>query len=279
MALKAYVDDSADEDWYVLGGFVAAPEAWEAFAAEWEPLVQPFGILQPNGRYEFKMTDMAALPERMARVVSFYRVIEKHLPVAISVSFNKKDLASAIDRFGDTVYDLEDWRNPFAYAYRALTDRINLQRAQSPWINTADVVDFHFDQTGESKKVRNGWLESLSNLGPENNRLHGNIPEFEDSQNVVALQAADFWAWWVRVWARASGGHALHAGTFPWTHDLQKPQRFGMHGNEDDIIHGLANLIAHRFPDHEALHISPKAALSSEIGDKMTADQLARRVQ
>jgi hypothetical protein len=30
--------------------------------------------------------------------------------------------------------------------------------------------------------------------------LYGKTPDFADDLEIVALQAADFWAWWVREW-------------------------------------------------------------------------------
>jgi hypothetical protein len=78
--LQAFIDESVDPAGvFVLAGYIASTESWMAFSREWEKLLRPFGTVREDGRYHFKMHEMAANPERMARVPIFFRVIEDHV--------------------------------------------------------------------------------------------------------------------------------------------------------------------------------------------------------
>jgi hypothetical protein len=63
---------------FVLAGHIASDDPWARFLKEWDDLL-PFGVLAENGKYHFKMSQMAATPERMERVPAFYWVIEKYV--------------------------------------------------------------------------------------------------------------------------------------------------------------------------------------------------------
>jgi len=83
MVFQAFIDDSYTPDGeFVLAGHVATAESWVAFAKEWEELL-PFGTIAPNGKFHFKMSEMAALPERMERLPAFWRAIQNHVAALI----------------------------------------------------------------------------------------------------------------------------------------------------------------------------------------------------
>jgi len=66
MVLQAYIDDSYKRNGeFVLAGHIATAESWAKFAKEWEALLPSAGTLASNGNYHFKMSEMAANPERM----------------------------------------------------------------------------------------------------------------------------------------------------------------------------------------------------------------------
>jgi hypothetical protein len=77
---QAFIDDSRTKPSgeFVLGGHVAPAEKWVAFSGEWEGLL-PLGTRAKNGKFHFKMAEMAKSPERMARVPRFYELIEKYV--------------------------------------------------------------------------------------------------------------------------------------------------------------------------------------------------------
>jgi len=88
---QAFIDDSYDSDGtFVLAGFIAPESHWAAFSKQWEKMLA-HGILDKNGYY-FKMAEMAWLPERRERVSGFFRVIEEHVTLGVSVVIDTQDL-------------------------------------------------------------------------------------------------------------------------------------------------------------------------------------------
>ena len=58
VVLQAFIDDSYDDDVFVLAGYIASEEAWANFAKDWEDLLQ-WGTLKSDGQRHFKMSEMA----------------------------------------------------------------------------------------------------------------------------------------------------------------------------------------------------------------------------
>jgi hypothetical protein len=65
MNLPAFVDESIDQDAFVMAGYVARDEQWAKFSAEWEEML-PMAVLNARN----KMAQMAGNDERMARVAA-----------------------------------------------------------------------------------------------------------------------------------------------------------------------------------------------------------------
>ncbi len=61
-------------------------------------------------------------------------------------------------------------------------------------------IDFIFDKAGESKAILEVWGDYIKNRPDEIRQYYGATPRFEDDEEFKPLQAADFWAWWVRRW-------------------------------------------------------------------------------
>jgi hypothetical protein len=84
LEFQAFVDGSATPNGdFVLAGHIATAEAWAHFAKEWEELL-PFGTLAKNGKYHFKMSEMARSEGGIERTGPFYRLIEKYAVVSIA---------------------------------------------------------------------------------------------------------------------------------------------------------------------------------------------------
>ena len=100
MVLQAYIDDSFDDRYFVLAGYIAAAEQWAQFSQEWEKMLEPFGILDSDGTYQFKMQEMAKTAERMSRVNGFRDIITRHTigSVASVVDLDMLSRALAKDR-------------------------------------------------------------------------------------------------------------------------------------------------------------------------------------
>lgn len=205
MVWQAFIDDSYKLDGYfVLAGYVATAERWAAFAKEWEALLPTHGILAGNGNYHFKMSAMAS-PERRERVSAFYRVIEDHAQLSVAVVLRISDLKAAFARISIPDLDYFDWgaaRNNYIYVFRLLFDLFHYRKDVLKKIIPLDEkVDFIFDKQAEQKQILASWDRYADPYAFEVRKLLGAHPRFEDDQEFLPLQAADFWAWWVRKWA------------------------------------------------------------------------------
>lgn len=153
-AYQAYIDDSrAEGGTFVLAGHVASADAWEDFSREWEQML-PLGLRDENG-FHFKMSEMAYLEERMARVPGFYRIIEKHVLFSISCKIEVSELERARRRIciprlsgsSRVVVDWGAWYNPYTMAFRGLLDMFNSNREEvAELLPPNEPVDFIFDE-------------------------------------------------------------------------------------------------------------------------------------
>jgi hypothetical protein len=202
--LQAFIDDSYDDGGvFVLAGYVATPDAWAAFSKEWEEML-PFGVRDARG-FHFKMSEMAANAERMARVPGFFRIIERHALMGLSCAYNTADLAWARRRMWSPRVRI-DWgmlENRYLFASRALLDMFHTHKAEVTRIIPLEAkVDFIFDQQTEQREIHDAWDRYIAGRPKGLNERYGAIPRFEDDREFLPLQAADFWAWWVRKWYR-----------------------------------------------------------------------------
>lgn len=79
-------------------------------------------------------------------------------------------------------------------------DAFHVQRKVVEDIPLDEKIDFIFDNQGEKSYILAAWDEVVEAHPPEIRKLFGATPRFEDDQEFLPLQAADFWAWWVREW-------------------------------------------------------------------------------
>jgi hypothetical protein len=98
------------------------------------------------------------------------------------------------------VIDWKDFDKPFCVAFRALLDKFSGNRAMiSDEIPETEKIDFYFDNQSEKSIILSTWDDYFQNH-PDAQRCFGATPRFEDDEDFLPLQAADFWAWWVRKW-------------------------------------------------------------------------------
>jgi hypothetical protein len=257
MNLQAFVDESADTKFFVLAGCVSSPQKWSEFSSEWEKRL-PFATLQPNNKYRFKMSEMA-MNGRIEDVAYFYRAIEEFAELAISVVFDISHLENALRRI--TVPGLRinwaGWKNPYLVGFRTLTDVINRRRNElSPALSLYDKIDFYFDERVEKLRVIWAWDRIAAKLPPEDAILYSKTPRFENDEEYLPLQAADFWAWWVRRWAR-NGSSPDPSDGFPWSFDAKKPARLMITFDEEEFIEYLVNESQSMLPKGKSFTIAP----------------------
>jgi hypothetical protein len=211
MALKyqAFIDGSArppDGD-FVLGGYIAPAETWAQFSKDWKELLPRFGTRAKNGKFHFKMSEMARSPGGLERAKLFHAVIEKYPLIAISCRMNLTDFAQALRRADvlcsrlNIANDFRRWGNPYFFLFRMLVDRFHEQREKfQEGIPLSEKIDFIFDDQTEKSFILAAWDEIVEGQPEETQKYYGATPRFESDQDFLPIQAADFWAWWVREW-------------------------------------------------------------------------------
>lgn len=204
MTLQAFIDESETEGgFFVLGGYIATAESWSSFAGEWETLLRKYGRQKKDGRYHFKMKEMARVADSAKRTELFFRVIEDHVIGWVSARINKPDLKKAISRI--VVPGLEiDWgsyANPYFITFRCLVDMFHIHRPEMvEAMPLGEKIDFFFDDRTDKKPILDMWENYIAARPDAIKEYYGAMPRFEDDMDFLPLQAADYWAWWVRKW-------------------------------------------------------------------------------
>jgi hypothetical protein len=249
LVLHAFIDDSWDSanngGTFVLAGYIAFPEAWAKFAKEWEEML-PHATLNSDDHYHFKMSEMAKSPERLSRVPGFYRIIERHVLASISCVVNVIDLERAKNRV--VVINAQiDWgwmNNNYKFGFRALVDvfhRDKLGAEIAKVIPSDEQIDFIFDNQTEKKSILETWQEYIATRTPEQRAMYGASPRFEDDIESLQLQAADFWAWWVRKWSRDGQPYSTDGRKFEHWEEQRSIPNIMISFTEDQIFETLIN--------------------------------------
>jgi hypothetical protein len=264
MVLQAFIDESIDEGaTFVLGGCISTAESWAAFSGEWEELLPGFGVLDSNGRYSFKMKEMAALQERMDRVVAFYRVIEKHVLGLVSVKINIAELERAKSRIFVPNAIIEwDKFHPYMVAYRYLLDKFHIERPKmTQAIPLNEKIDFYFDERAEKKVIISTWDDYVSKRPDAVRDFYGATPRFEDDNDFLPLQAADFWVWWVRKWYAEGTPEKIMKRDFGEFQHMGIPGKgtliVNMAVGEDDMVGNFVRMIRDRVGPERPIIVQP----------------------
>lgn len=247
MVYQAYVDDSHDDDYFILGGFVAKPDTWARFSKEWEAILD-FAMIGPNGKHIFKMSEMVD-NQRMDIVPAFYRIIESHDLVALSCRIRISDIQKAKDRIS-VPYTWIRWDNftsPYLIAVLSLMDNFQRNREVfSEEIPKEEKIEFIFDDQSEKRIILSMWDDYLARR-PEHHGKFWAKPRFEDDSKCVPLQAADFLAWWVRKWASEGRGPTYFE--FPWRRKEGRVKWIGIEITEEHLVDALKMAIICELPN------------------------------
>lgn len=256
MVLQAFIDDSYEPEAgaYVLAGYVASAERWAAFSREWELALPKWGRLNEKGRFHFKMSEMSG---RMSNVAGMYRIIEDHVDLAVSIAFIKEDFHIARAR----LYLIDgrglDWDevgyNYYMFAFYCLMDTFHTAHTQElkTLIPENERVDFYFDDQREKGQILRTWDRYMDARPPEIRDTFGRTPRFEDDSDFLPLQAADFWAWWIREWnTSGEAGPDMNYVEFKhWRADPTKPPRLQIRPLQDGIVEVFVRLIKAAAPE------------------------------
>lgn len=234
--LQAHVDASTEGgELFVLAGYIAPAEAWASFSDDWQAELD-----RPQKLRAFKMKDQAR--NHWRRTERFYRVIEKHVTMAVSVTIRIPDLERIVSEahWPPQLETVDQLKNPYFYAFQLLLSNFGVHQEEA---GIREKVDFIFDDQTEREVIYRNWLRLKASITGRAAEMMGDDPVFKDDEEVLPLQAADLWAWWVRHWAVNDGhpepGMQLE---FPW-----KPERdilrMGYDVSADDIRDNLQRVL------------------------------------
>lgn len=243
---QAYIDDSYDKNGdFVLAGYIASTENWEAFSQEWEAML-PYGVLNKYNNFHFKMSEMAQSADRMERVSGFYRIIENHVKMGIVCKINSRDLERARQRLYLPYVNI-DWgyfSNLYLVTFRCLLDMFHTNRKFTEDILPLDQkIDFYFDNQTEKSVILPIWNDYISERPDKSKKYYGEPPRFEDDTKFLPIQAADFLAWWARK-AYQSGDHeTILNGDFGIFKNKQDIPIMAITFNEDQLFTVICDII------------------------------------
>ena len=205
LEFQAFMDESQSKEEFVLAGYVQTAETWASFARDWEQIL-PLGTKAKNGRFHFKMSEMSYYG-KMAEVERFSGLIDKYDLIPVSFRMNMQCFRNAqlrVERMAAPIgmtIDWGHWANPYYFSFRYFLDEIHLHKGIfEEDVPLSEKIDFYFDNRTESGPILAAWSEVRERFPEQIERHFGANPRFEDDQDFLGLQAADFWAWWVRNW-------------------------------------------------------------------------------
>jgi hypothetical protein len=253
VVVQAFMDESEDDEFFVIAGYVATAETWAAFSQDWEKTL-PYGLRDKNGSWYFKMVDMAAVPERMARVPAFYRIIEKYPMLPISCTLRRVDLERAKKRIW-VPHAAINWGyadNAYRFSFRNLLDTFHAKRAIfGNVLSENQPVDFIFDERSEKAPILSEWEGFKEMQIAKGFTQYGATPRFEDDYKFLPLQAADLWAWWVRqAWHSSTGENKIYEDDFP-VKGAKSQYRVSISADEDTIT----NMLGEQACTHSASYL------------------------
>jgi hypothetical protein len=212
--LEAFVDESEHDGLFVMAGYVASDEDWKSFSREWQALLD-LDDHQNKPMLRLKMSTMAR-SRAYRRAELFYRVIERHVSAAFSISIPRNDLNAAAAEFNwpKWVVDQDRMTNPYYFAFRCVQEGLaHVLRC----FNLKGPVQFTFDSHTSGPRCLEHWELLKASTTPEIATTFAALPLFRKEEEQLPLQASDLYAFWVRRWKQSGDPDAMKQLAFPWT--------------------------------------------------------------
>jgi len=195
LMLRAFGDESGfdgNSPAYVLGGYVAQESLWEAFAHDWQLVLE----MKPKIAY-FKLDEALGLKgqfqhwreeARDEKIMLLNAVLDHHRPIGMTCSVKCADYASvATDPLAKSAL-----KSPYYYLlFSFVLQWMEIQ--QSVGHSDKSIKFVFYENVIERKKIFEGWdeLKEASYLPRRIRDLIGSSPLFEDDKKILPLQAAD----------------------------------------------------------------------------------------
>ncbi len=190
MALTVYVDESGTDGppVFVMAGFIARAEQWEAFNNEWKSVLE-----EPPALEAFHMAEVnwAGGSEKLPKL---FDIIKRHVLCAFVLTVNHEDYNAA---FKDKFSKIIDRIYYFMY--------LHMLEMATTWQQVNGLnekMEFFFDKKDEeSKHIRSNYEEFMRNAHPDVRERIAMCPLWVDDKEFRPLQAADILAWIFRKFA------------------------------------------------------------------------------
>jgi len=200
--LQAYVDDSGSEPndpLFVLGGFVAPPSQWEDFTDEWdaklrEPIsIEYFKSTEANGaRDQFAIRKGWDRSSINMRIENLADIAAKHATFRVAVAMRWSDFNTYLKDIGGELQEPYNLllRSPYFLCLAALRVKIHSHCERN---GIDPLCYFTLDEQSTVGNFSALLFGSLQD--PALKAFLGSIPVFDTDRNVLALQAADLYAY------------------------------------------------------------------------------------
>jgi len=197
---------------FVLAGFIARVQNWEALADDWHTLLV-------KSKIKFLKTNQAMSDrfygwppsERDKRLVEFARLIRRYVKASLTVLIDY-DAFNRVLKFEQRIKG-NQWflKNPYETALWSLMGGAVAFLDGDP---TQEKVEFIFDQGMSSPRKLEGIFRDVRKR-TERPDLIAKYPHCRDDKEFLPLQAADLFAWHVRkVYEASNVGHVYDTRTW-----------------------------------------------------------------
>jgi hypothetical protein len=230
--LKVYVDDSnvGEDPVSVLAGWAADEGTWVSFEKEWSaalgmsPKLAYYKEAEANARQgQFAGWSDQSFTDRMYR---FTRIISDHKLVGVVSAVPTKLYAEMFAGNPDKVL-----RHPYYFMIYDLVSRVAIYLEK---VEFKDKVQFIFDeQRGQQEAIEGSWRRILKTDRIKD--IVTDYPIFRSDRSVVALQAADFSAGYLRRDLVEHLGGREHTEP-PWIANMIRTDILGKFWDEDKLL-------------------------------------------
>lgn len=215
LILRVYVDDSGinQPPMSVLAGWIGPAERWAAFSDEWHQALQ----MKPRLKY-FKMSEAMSLSgefsgwsteSRDHRLKYLANLIAEYQLIGVGTAIPHDLYQEIFVGRATKIFDV-----PYYLMFYALMAGIVTEFHRKQII--FERIDFVFDQQpGQMDRLSNGWAKFKEVAPAPVRTLLGDPPIFRSDETTLPIQAADMYAWYVRVW-NAAEYHGQPAPPAPW---------------------------------------------------------------
>lgn len=199
--MKAYFDESFDDQVFLMCGWVGAPDEWDRFAICWDDILKSTPRIEYFKHYEATSFERQfegwSETDRDAKLAALAEVVNKHdlYPVVgycVSQLKFQKDLLSRRKAPLKVVHKTAGTIHPYRWCFSGVIARTLHEEIDC---NRTGPVDFVFDGNGLFDECLKEFIEHHKPRLPDEMRsLVGTVTMEPDERTVLPLQASDMLA-------------------------------------------------------------------------------------